>query len=74
MVHSILRAYCLSLIKACDFVHQRIYKETYYEVLSYQDLPILVMGLIAHRKKTMSQISTIDLSSLVSTLETSTLS
>ncbi len=28
----VLRASCLALIKACDFVYQTINKETYYEV------------------------------------------
>jgi hypothetical protein len=32
MVHIVFRAYCLSLIKTCDFVHKKIVRETYYEV------------------------------------------
>lgn len=32
MLHIILRAYCLGLIKTCDFVHHKISKEHYYEV------------------------------------------
>ena len=33
LLHIVLRAYCIGLIKTCDFVHQRINAETYYEVL-----------------------------------------
>lgn len=32
LLHVVLRAYCLALIKACDFVHNRISTEHYYEV------------------------------------------
>lgn len=32
MLHSILRAFCLGLIKACGLVHQTICTEHYYEV------------------------------------------
>lgn len=32
LVHLVLRAYCLALTKACDFVHARISSEYYYEV------------------------------------------
>ena len=32
LLHSALRAYCLGLIKTCDFVHRRISTEHYYEV------------------------------------------
>lgn len=32
LVHLVLRAYCLALVKACDFVHARISSEYYYEV------------------------------------------
>lgn len=28
----VLRAYCLGLVKTCDFVHRRIGTEHYYEV------------------------------------------
>lgn len=36
MVHLVLRAYCLALVKASDFVHARITSEYYFEVgLSY---------------------------------------
>ena len=31
-LHVILRAYCLGLIKCCDYVHRRISAELYYEV------------------------------------------
>ena len=32
VLHVVLRAYCLTLIKTCDLVHKRINQETYYEV------------------------------------------
>lgn len=32
LVHLVLRAYCLALIKACDFVHARVIFEYYFEV------------------------------------------
>lgn len=32
MLHLVLRAYCLGLIKACDFVLRRISSEHFYEV------------------------------------------
>ena len=35
LLHLVLRAYCLALIKTCDLVHGRITKETYYEVCRY---------------------------------------
>ncbi|KAL4910305.1 hypothetical protein BDW74DRAFT_144836 [Aspergillus multicolor] len=31
LVHIVLRAYCLALIKCCDFVHARVTSEFYYE-------------------------------------------
>ncbi|MCJ1385491.1 N-alpha-acetyltransferase 35 NatC auxiliary subunit [Xylographa soralifera] len=31
MLHVVLRAYCLGLIKTCYFVHKKIVSETYYE-------------------------------------------
>ena len=34
-LHSILRAYCLSVIKTCDFVLTRILRQGYYEVRCY---------------------------------------
>ncbi|RDW90572.1 N-alpha-acetyltransferase 35, NatC auxiliary subunit [Aspergillus mulundensis] len=36
LVHIVLRAYCLALIKCCDFVHARVTSEFYYEVSSVQ--------------------------------------
>lgn len=41
LVSVVLRAYCLALVKACDFVHTRVAAEYYYEV-SYH--------LIAHNR------------------------
>ncbi|CRG83051.1 N-alpha-acetyltransferase 35, NatC auxiliary subunit [Talaromyces islandicus] len=32
LVHLVLRAYCLGLVKACDLVHRRVTQEYYYEV------------------------------------------
>lgn len=32
LVDLVLRAYCLALLKSCNFVHQTISKEHYYEV------------------------------------------
>lgn len=32
MLHIVLRAYCVGLIKCCNFVHRRIGTEHYYEV------------------------------------------
>lgn len=32
LVHLVLRAYCLGLVKCCDLVHRRITQEYYYEV------------------------------------------
>lgn len=32
LVHLVLRAYCLALVKACDFVHARVVSECYFEV------------------------------------------
>lgn len=31
-VNLVLRAYCLAMIKACDFVHTRVAAEYFYEV------------------------------------------
>ncbi|KAH8704029.1 putative amino-acid N-acetyltransferase subunit Mak10 [Talaromyces proteolyticus] len=31
LIHIVLRAYCLGLVKACDLVHQRVTQEYYYE-------------------------------------------
>ncbi|KAL8691283.1 MAG: hypothetical protein Q9218_003462 [Villophora microphyllina] len=38
LLHVILRAYCLSVIKCCDYVHGRIGKEHYYEVVPAAEL------------------------------------
>ena len=32
IVHLVLRAYCLALLKCCDFVHARVATEYYFEV------------------------------------------
>ena len=34
LVNLVLRAYCLALVKSCDFVHARVAAEYYYEVSS----------------------------------------
>lgn len=32
LLHLVLRAYCLGLIKTCDYVHRRIVSERHYDV------------------------------------------
>jgi N-alpha-acetyltransferase 35, NatC auxiliary subunit len=32
LIHVVLRSYCLALIKACEYVHQSICAETFFEV------------------------------------------
>ena len=32
LLHLVLRAYCLGIVKTCDFVRRRIISEHYYEV------------------------------------------
>ena len=32
LLNVVLRSYCLALIKTCDIVHEKISRETYYEV------------------------------------------
>ena len=32
LLNRVLRSYCLALIKTCDMVHEKISRETYYEV------------------------------------------
>lgn len=46
LLHVVLRAYCLALVKACDFVHDRISHEYYYEasrILLRQDTYLLTV-------------------------------
>ena len=43
MLHVVLRAYCLALIKTCYFVHKKIVGETYYEVHSSPTLLLVIM-------------------------------
>lgn len=38
LLHLVLRAYCLGLIKTCDFVRRRIMSEHYYEVSSLHSM------------------------------------
>ena len=45
LVHLVLRAYCLGLIKTCDVVHQIISKESFYEVRSSRATPGLVRDI-----------------------------
>lgn len=33
LMHQVLRAYCLGLLKTCGYVNQRVKSEHYYEVL-----------------------------------------
>lgn len=42
-LQTILSAYCLAVIKTCDFVHRKINQESYYEVR----LPVCVIGTFA---------------------------
>ncbi len=39
LVEILLRAYCIGLIKSCDFVHRRIGASHYYEVSLHGGLP-----------------------------------
>lgn len=41
MLHVVLRAYCLGLIKTCDYVHRRISTEHYYEVCLLSSLGLM---------------------------------
>lgn len=52
LLHVVLRAYCLALVKACDFVHDRISHEYYYEA-SYAPLPQDECLLTVPRRKTL---------------------
>ena len=56
LLHLVLRAYCLSIIKTCDFVRRKIMSEHYYEVSPF--LPYdgsIVIGRLSTtcRKKTL---------------------
>lgn len=60
----VLRAYCLALVKACDFVHARVASEYYYEV-SVPDIyryPINTDDLTTIRKRTSLRSYTTGLS------------
>ena len=55
LLHLVLRAYCLGLIKTCDFVRRRIMSEHYYEVSSLLSMASRVRPsqlLTLRRKKT----------------------
>ena len=48
MLHVILRAFCLGLIKTCDYVHRRITTEHFYEVGSRLGIVVpLISGVVA---------------------------
>ena len=56
LVGLVLRAYCLALIKACDFVHARVAAEYYYEVGQVQSLRYAhnIDRLLLPRKRILS--------------------
>ena len=59
MLQEILRAYCLALIKTCDFVLDRISRQTYYEVSSrFASFVDHVRTYLFCRKKTSVSIFT----------------
>lgn len=41
LVSLVLRAYCLAMVKACDYVHARVAVEYYYEVSWARNLSVL---------------------------------
>ena len=45
MVHVVLRAYCLGVVKSCDLVHRTISSELYYEVSRSTETPTIAAGL-----------------------------
>lgn len=47
LVNLVLRAYCLALVKACDFVHLRVATEYYYEVCGLAPELVLWLSLIS---------------------------
>jgi len=76
MLHIVLRAYCLSLIKTCDHVHKQISCEIYYEVCLHDRFQVsyaIAKLTILFRRRTLSQICTIGsyFQTLVQTLSTS---
>ena len=44
MLHVVLRAYCLGLIKTCDFVHLRLSTERLYEVRETRTVEIATVS------------------------------
>ena len=52
-MHSVLRAYCLGLLKACWYVNERIKFEHYYEVISHAQWFHTLYSFLP-RKKTSS--------------------
>lgn len=58
MVRLVLRAYCLALVKACDFVHARIATEYYYEVSDWYNFKSYTDLLMGIRRRTLLLSST----------------
>lgn len=56
LLHLVLRAYCLSIVKTCDFVRRKIMSEHYYEVspfLPYDGSIVISRLSTTYRKKTL---------------------
>ena len=45
LLHLVLRAYCLGLVKTCDFVRRRIMSEHYYEVSPFLSIVTLLCSV-----------------------------
>ena len=62
LVHLVLRAYCLGLIKCCDLVHARVVSEFYYEVSQWARIGSQICDsdfCYALRRKRTSAVSSI---------------
>ena len=61
LLHIVLRAYCLSLIKTCDFVHRRLSTEKLFEVCNIETVESIAISLLTRRRKrTLSRICFIE--------------
>lgn len=69
----VLRAYCLALIKACDFIHGVVSYEYYFEVSQRSGIPRRAL-IPYNRKRTSLRSSIIATCSLMSTRKKSKLS
>lgn len=70
-VASILRAYCLGLLKSCHFVNESIKSEHYYEVHIHMSPQIVGDKLTENRRRTLSPTHTTGLCSTISILNRS---